>query len=61
MRGNNVIDVPNNRQAILEAIKVQVRHGQYPMDPLYGDGKAGKRIVDVLKTFTFNLQKRITY
>lgn len=61
MRGNNVIDVPNNRQAILEAIKVQVRHGQFPMDPLYGDGKAGKRIVDVLKTLEFNLQKRITY
>jgi UDP-hydrolysing UDP-N-acetyl-D-glucosamine 2-epimerase len=61
MRGRNVLDVPYERNAILEAINFQVRHGKYPMDPLYGDGKAGKRIVDILKTFKCNLQKRITY
>lgn len=61
MRGKNVLDVSCKREAILEAIKSQVKHGNYSMDPLYGDGKAGKRIVDILKTFEFNLQKRITY
>jgi UDP-hydrolysing UDP-N-acetyl-D-glucosamine 2-epimerase len=60
-RGQNVLDVPYDRYAIIEAIRFQIRHGTYPMNPLYGDGKAGKRIVDVLKTMRFTLQKRITY
>lgn len=61
VRGKNVIDVPYDRHAIMEAIEHQVKHGPYPLDPLYGDGKAGKRIVDTLKSSQFTLQKRIAY
>ncbi|MBW1699419.1 MAG: UDP-N-acetylglucosamine 2-epimerase, partial [Deltaproteobacteria bacterium] len=61
VRGRNVVDVPYDRLEIEKAVYRQVEHGPYPQDPLYGDGSAGKRIVEVLKTFCFTLQKRISY
>jgi len=61
LRGENVRDVPYDRGAILEAINFQVRHGQYPLVPLYGDGKAGMRIVSILRNMKFSVQKKITY
>jgi UDP-hydrolysing UDP-N-acetyl-D-glucosamine 2-epimerase len=60
-RGKNVIDVSYDRQAIRDAIVFQVQHGVYPAEYIYGDGQAGKRIVEVLKSAQFNLQKKITY
>lgn len=61
LRGKNVIDVANDRQKILQAIREQLRHGAYPMDSVYGDGRAGQRIVEVLRSAHFSLQKKITY
>lgn len=60
-RGKNVLDVPYDRHAIVDAVQAQMKHGTYPMDPMYGDGKAGRRIVDILKSINFTLQKRISY
>ncbi len=60
-RGCNVIDVENHRKAIAEAILRQVEHGQYPSEPIYGDGHAGERIANVLSRCSWRLQKRITY
>jgi len=60
-RGTNVIDVEHDREAIRAAVTRQIEHGRYPMEPIYGDGKAGARIADVLSTCEANIQKRITY
>jgi UDP-hydrolysing UDP-N-acetyl-D-glucosamine 2-epimerase len=60
-RGPNVIDVPHERDAIAAAIEQQVKHGPYPPVPIYGDGRAGERIAEVLASCTWRLQKRITY
>jgi len=69
LRGENVIDVPHDIDAIIEAIdrainnkafREKVKKGRNP----WGDGKASGRIVDVLKSLVIDdglLQKQITY
>ncbi len=61
-RGQNVIEVPHDKHAILDALQKQISHGPYPMQPIYGDGKAGERIADILAGYgPVNVQKRIEY
>ena len=60
-RGHNVIDVPNDRDAIAEALERQISNGRYAMDPIYGDGNAAERIADILAREKVDVQKRITY
>jgi UDP-hydrolysing UDP-N-acetyl-D-glucosamine 2-epimerase len=61
-RGRNVIEVPHEKDAILGAIRQQLDHGRYAMEPIYGDGTAGRQIADTLAGLgSVNVQKRITY
>jgi UDP-hydrolysing UDP-N-acetyl-D-glucosamine 2-epimerase len=60
-RGRNVLDVSHDRRAIADAIRRQIDHGAYPMEPIYGDGKAGDRIAGILASCQVSVQKRITY
>lgn len=60
-RGANVIDAPHERDAILAAMQAQIERGRYPTDPIYGDGRAGERIAEVLATVRPEIQKRICY
>ncbi|WP_096701956.1 UDP-N-acetylglucosamine 2-epimerase [Magnetospirillum sp. 15-1] len=60
-RGRNVIETPCEAPAILAAIRQHLAHGPYGMEPIYGDGKAGQRIADILATKIVDVQKRITY
>jgi UDP-hydrolysing UDP-N-acetyl-D-glucosamine 2-epimerase len=60
-RGRNVIDVAPVRAEISAAIATQVSRKRYDMEPIYGDGKAGARIADVLAREQVYAQKRITY
>jgi len=60
-RGKNIMDVAHDRGEIIEAIKAQVAHGHYPSEPIYGDGKAGPRIAEILSTAELNIHKRMTY
>lgn len=62
-RGGNVIDClkDTNSHSIYNAIMKQLKAGPYPMEPVYGDGKAGQRIADILSKSNVILQKRITY
>lgn len=60
-RGSNIIDVEYDRHAIAGAIQKQVHHGRYASEPIYGDGRAGERIADVLAKCSWRIQKRITY
>ncbi len=60
-RGSNVMDVTYDMDAIKSAIASQMDHGHYAMEPIYGDGRAGKRIADILSTEQVEVQKCITY
>jgi UDP-hydrolysing UDP-N-acetyl-D-glucosamine 2-epimerase len=60
-RGANVIDVGYDKAAIKAAVRKQVKHGRYPADFLYGDGKAGKKIADILAGCDLDVHKRMTY
>jgi UDP-hydrolysing UDP-N-acetyl-D-glucosamine 2-epimerase len=60
-RGPNVMDVRYERRAIVDAVRHQLAHGRYPGDPLYGDGKAGPRIADVLASAPLSVQKRLSF
>jgi UDP-hydrolysing UDP-N-acetyl-D-glucosamine 2-epimerase len=60
-RGANVIDVPCEAKAIQVAISTQLDHGRYELANIYGDGKAGLRIADLLANAELNIAKQITY
>jgi len=60
-RGANVIDVDYNRSAIVDAVRKQIDHGRYESDPLYGDGYASEKIVEILRTHEFTIQKTINF
>lgn len=57
-RANNVIEVGYQKEAIVTAIKKQVAHGRYPASHLYGDGRAGERIAEVLAKINPPIQKQ---
>jgi UDP-hydrolysing UDP-N-acetyl-D-glucosamine 2-epimerase len=61
VRGNNVIDVDYDPNQISDAIKTHLAHGLYESEPIYGDGKAGGQIADILATKRVDVQKRIAY
>ncbi len=60
-RGRNVIDVDYDQAQITEAVTKQVGNGRYDSDPIYGDGKAGKNIADVLASCELRISKKLTY
>jgi len=60
-RGANVIDVPYDQGQIVAAARTHLEHGPYESQHLYGDGRAGRRIADVLATCPLSAQKRIAY
>lgn len=60
-RGENAIEVRCNRQDILSAIEVQMKHGRYPRSNIFGDGTASEKIVSALAGMDaggISLQKR---
>lgn len=59
-RGENVVDVPIEREAIAEAIEDQMAIGSYEQSTLYGDGHAGDRIRDVIVETDFSLKGPMT-
>ncbi len=60
-RGPNVIDVGYDSTEILASIQQQMSHGHYPASTLYGDGKAGLRIAELLTTAPLTFSKQLTY
>ena len=60
-RGRNVVDADYNRSAIADAIQDRLQAGKFESEPIYGDGKAGPRIAEILTKATFDLNKVITY
>lgn len=60
-RGQNVIDVEHSQKEITDAISFQIQHGRYLPDYIYGNGKAGEIIADLLSKITMNINKKIAY
>jgi UDP-hydrolysing UDP-N-acetyl-D-glucosamine 2-epimerase len=60
-RGRNVIDVPYDRAAIVEAVKVSMANGHFKRDDIYGDGSAGVQIADLLSSVAFSTDKYLSY
>ena len=60
-RGPNVIDTGYGAEAILTAIRTHLSNGHYPSSTLYGDGRAGARIADLLAGVALTVDKRLTY
>lgn len=60
-RGANVLDTVYEKDEIKSAIARQIAHGRYAMEPIYGDGRAGERIAQILSTEMVDVQKCITY
>lgn len=53
-RNINVTDVPVEQNAIRAALTEAVAHGRYAPFNVYGDGRAGDRIVELLATTVIN-------
>jgi UDP-hydrolysing UDP-N-acetyl-D-glucosamine 2-epimerase len=60
-RGENVLAVDYDRDAIAAAVREQIRRGRYPGQTLYGDGTAGRKIADILASTEFRLRKRLMF
>lgn len=61
-RGNNVLDVAPISSEIQKAIAIQLAHGPYHSNDIYGNGSSGQRIADILAGLgTVSVQKRIIY
>lgn len=60
-RGRNVIDVGHDLEEIKDATLRQIRHGRYDPDNLYGDGRAGEKIAQLLAASPLKIEKRLTY
>jgi UDP-hydrolysing UDP-N-acetyl-D-glucosamine 2-epimerase len=62
IHGNNVIQVNCEADAISKAIKMQLKHGKFDKEYIYGDGSAGEKILNILKSKPMPApQKKIMY
>ena len=59
--GENLKLVSYDRSEIHTAIRDQLQHSRYPRSTLFGDGKAGERIAEILASSKFIIQKQLTY
>jgi UDP-N-acetylglucosamine 2-epimerase len=60
-RGGNVVDVDYSQEQIEAAIIALVHKGKTDSSTLYGNGKAGAQIADLLAELPLQFHKTITY
>lgn len=60
-RGANVLDVPYDRNAIKVTIEKSMTGERFEPDHLYGDGRSGERIAELLAVAPLEIEKRLTY
>lgn len=60
-RGDNVIDVDYNKEAIRNAVLQQIENSEITGTSIYGDGEAGQKIAQVLASCDLTFHKTITY
>lgn len=57
-RGQNVLEVPADKEAVKKAVLASIAHGRYASNMMFGDGNSGKRIADILATVNPQIQKK---
>lgn len=57
----NIMDVGYDALEIETAIRKQIENGRYEGSNLYGDGKAGERIAELLAIENVTIQKKLNY
>ena len=57
----NVVFTSHDADEIAEAIRVQIAHGRYERNDLFGTGTAGRDIAEVLATVNPPVQKQLHY
>lgn len=60
-RGMNVIDVGHDQAAIVNAVRYHLKNGHLKSDTLYGDGRAGQRIAQLLAHSELVIEKHLAY
>jgi UDP-hydrolysing UDP-N-acetyl-D-glucosamine 2-epimerase len=60
-RGHNVIEVGFIENEIISTLRSQITHGKYKAQNIFGDGSAGRKIVQIIENINFQLQKEMTY
>lgn len=60
-RAMNVIDCDYQKERILQAINKQMMHGRYQSDSIYGKGKSGAKIAQLLAEVPLQFEKKLTY
>ena len=60
-RGPNVTDVDYDEVAIAAAVKAGLAAARHPSSDLYGDGRAGEMIAELLSRAPLTIDKQITY
>jgi UDP-hydrolysing UDP-N-acetyl-D-glucosamine 2-epimerase len=60
-RGRNVIDVPYDCEAIIDAVRASIANGRYERDEIYGDGTAGAKIAELLSSVPTSIDKHLSY
>ncbi|MDX1641086.1 MAG: UDP-N-acetylglucosamine 2-epimerase [Balneolaceae bacterium] len=60
-RGENVVDVNYNAEEIKKAVQYWLENGKPARSQIYGDGKAGEKIADLLSELELKYHKIITY
>ena len=61
LRGANIIDVSYDRAEILLGVKSAIAAKRVKSSNIYGDGKAGVRIADILASTELSTDKKIAY
>ena len=59
--GPNAVFVDYDEKQISEALEMQIRHGKYAQETIFGSGNAGEKIADYLATVDLSINKRMTY
>ena len=59
--GDNVIHVDYNSDEIEGAVRRQLKNGKYENSSLFGKGRAGEHIVDILSKVMVPIQKKLFY
>jgi UDP-hydrolysing UDP-N-acetyl-D-glucosamine 2-epimerase len=60
-QADNCINTGYHHNEIEGAIRRQLKNGRYPSHTLYGEGKAGERIANILAEVDINIQKKLMY
>ena len=60
-QGKNVINTDYDSAEIFKSILKQIHRKKYPQNRIFGDGKAGKKISNILSNIRLDIIKNLNY